>query len=360
MKTPKLPDYILQNGTKIPWAWYAKDLANKSTEKYKAQKYVFTVEIINRLAVLCQTDAELDPEDPACVGEVLEQICIAIENTESMPKNKPEETPVETPPEQPSNEPTLPVEVLPPENQGNDLDEQELLILEAARKTRLESYADLRESFDFGADMMNPLPKDGAIVTPMDYGAMMGLGADMGKKGIWILIHGAQGLLVRGKEHVMEQICASLGLSEKTVYNYLTTLPYATAEARALLSSTALVELCTRKYSDDPEENEKIKKELVQEAVEHGWSSSEARSHAEMKQGKDRQITDGTSSKTKLRYFHQLPDGTAIMTRECPAYTEGAIIFDMKTMERMVDTGSKIEFQPVLREPSNEAIAASK
>lgn len=361
MKTPKLPEYIIQNGQRIPWNTYAKQKAVESTLKFKAQKTTFTPEKINILALLCMTEEELDPEEPSCVAQVLEEICIAIQDTENyMP-----ETTLPTTPEQPPAAPTDALETLETKDtpeQEKSLDSQEQLILKDALTTQLDNggYTKLSEVFDFGEGMLNPMVKEGAIDTPMHYGALMGLGADMGKKGIWLLIHGAQGLMVLGKEHVMEQICASLGLNEKTIYNYLTTFPYVTPEARLRLSPTVLTEICTRKYSEDPKENDKAKKELVAEAVEANWDCKEARSHAEHKQGKDRQITDGTSSKRGLRYFHQLPDGTAILTRTQPAYTQGAIIFDMRTLERMVDDGKKIEMVPVLREPSDEEIAASK
>lgn len=369
MKTPQLPEYIIQNGNKIPWNTYAKIKAEESTIKYRAQKVKFTPEKVSELAILCMTEEELHPEEPSCVALVLEEVCIAIQDTETyMPETSDSLPPLsdeavtrlKEPQQESSNKPETPLEIVSTPEQGNDANSPQILAVEAARNTRLENYSELRERFDMGAGMLSPVPKEGTSPTLEDYGALMGLGHDMGKKGVWLLVHGAQGLLAMGEENTMEQICASLGLNEKTVYNYLTTLPFATEEAKMLLPPTVLTEICTRKYSNDPKENEETKKELVAEAMEAGWNSVEARSHAEMKQGKDRTITDGTSSRTKLRYFHQLPDGTAIMTRECPPFTEGCVIFDTKTFERMVDNGKKIEMVAVLREPSDEVINQSK
>lgn len=269
-------------------------MAEEFTKKYSEEGFIYLPGNIQKMVDVCRNGDDLPEDSPKEDYEIIETICQLLEQSKQWEAARAApETPAEPClTEEPDKAPVI-LEATLSTNE---------LVLKGALETRLDNggYSRLAEVFVFDDDMLNLRTKDGAIETPEHAGMLMGLGADLGKRGIWLCIQGAQRLMVKGLSEAMEQVCASLKLSPQSVYNYLGTLPYATPEARKTLPPTVLVELCRGRYADDDAENDRVKKELVQEAIQGGWDSSEARSHARMRKGKDEPVEGRPSLREQL------------------------------------------------------------
>lgn len=343
------------------------------SEKYKSSKAEFSPETIEYFIQVCVNEGEMDEEEyqkEHFLGQA--EVCEDIYRTQEMTKKttiipnidqldpskkvKPEDVILEpASPAVASDDPQRDedADALPTPKEVNT---QEILILKAAMETRLDNggYSDLAKSYTFSDDMSDIRLKDGAIESPMMAGALMGLGADLGRRGFWILVTGAQKLMVLGHEHAMEQICASLKLNSSSVYNYLRTLPYVTAEARKLLNPTVLVELCCGKYSDDEKVNDEIKKKLVKEAVANGYDTGEARSAKLREQGKEINL-DPTNGKPKFILI--MPGQEPMGCREEPVFSEGCVIINLKTLEIYKDIENRLEWCKMAVEPTMEELS---
>lgn len=362
MKTkPQFPSQIiLETNEPITWAQFKKKTALDFNRKFASQKADLTPDKVEELARICLTDEELDDETLPYVFEVVEYVCQAIERTNQLQKDLDSMTDTnteETTPETPDNAPESPAVTSEVQTKEDSLNSQEAQIVKAACSTSLEtSYSEISQTYEFGEGMLNVRVKEGAIETPETAGQLMGLGVDMGKKGFFLMVEGAQRLVVRGHKLPMEQICASLNLHTSTIYNYLRAIPYFTPEAKRLLSPTTVVEIATAKFDSDEKKNDEIKKELIEEAVKEGWDSPTARSHVKAKKGHDEPIDATLSAKNKPIYLLILPGQEPLLCREEPVWSEGSIIINLKTAEVYKDIDKKLTWCKIAVEPSNEEL----
>lgn len=188
------------------------------------------------------------------------------------------------------------VEVLPP------TPDTETGIVEAARGARLDNaYAILREKFTFSDDMSNAVPKEGALISPQDYGTLCGFGLDMGRRSLWLAGGAILALQRLGHEKAVEIIADEAGFSYSHASNLARVCDRIPPEKRAGLLPTVAQEIATRQYSTDPAKNQEIILDLVEQAVEGKMNCAQARSHAMLAQGKDVPITDYSGGKKKLK-----------------------------------------------------------
>lgn len=271
-------------------------MAEEFTKKYSEEGFIYLPGNIQKMVDVCRSGDDLPEDSPKEDYEIIEAICQLLEQSKQWEAaHTGPETPAGGPlTEEPAQE--CSVVVCEP-----TLSTEELIV-QGAKEARLDNgaYQKLSEIFEFGDDMTSIRTREGAIETPEHAGMLLGLGANMGKCGLWLCIQGAQRLLVQGHSNAMEQVCADLKLSPQSIYNYVGCIPYATPEARRALPPTVLVELCRGRYAEDDAENERVKKELVQEAIQGKWDSSEARSHARMRKGKDEPLEGKPSLREQL------------------------------------------------------------
>lgn len=269
-------------------------MAEEFSKKYADQGFIYLPGNIQKMVDVCRNGTDLPEDSPKEDYEIIEAICGLLEQSKQWESaHATPETPVEPCLVEEEGEITLIAEPTPTTNE---------LVWRAATETRLDNggYTKLTEVFTFDETFTHIRLKEGAIETPEHAGMLMGLGNDLGRKGVWLCIQGAQRLLACGLSDAMEQACASLKLSPQSIYNYCGSLPYATPEVRKELHPTVLVEICRARYSKDEKENDQKKKELVERAITHGWNCSEARSHVRMEKGLDGPVEGKPTLKEQL------------------------------------------------------------
>lgn len=164
----------------------------------------------------------------------------------------------------------------------------ETLILEAARTAKLESngYSRLKEVFQFSDDMSSVVTKEDALVTPQDWGALLGFATDLGKKSCYLIGSAVNALEAQGYENVVVQFVSETGANYTTISNYARTCQRVPVEKRVGLYPSVVQEIATKRYDKDEAKNTEIILAMVDEARENKWSCEEARSHANAKLGK--------------------------------------------------------------------------
>jgi hypothetical protein len=284
----------LENGTTTTQQEFAEQKAEEFCERFKKIPVFFSPKCIHDMIVLCDDPEAEWPEDQEEWCQAAQDVCRALETSRRMEAEQ-----AGIAPESPAS---VSLEVIQPEHPPESLNTDEL-ILRGATETRLDNggYNRISEVFEFNSDWTDVKVKSGAIATAEHDGMLLGLGFDLGKRGVWLCIQGAQRLIAGNHDQAFEQACASLKISPSTLYNYLRCLPYADAAIRTALPITVIAEICTAKYSDDKAENDKVKKELLSEAVKEDWDSATARSHSKMRRGHDEEINDGTKQSPKAR-----------------------------------------------------------
>lgn len=180
-----------------------------------------------------------------------------------------------------------------------DTPSTEMLVVEAAREARLEggTYNQLREVFEFSDDMTHVRTKDGAIVSPQDWGALLGFSIDLGKKSIYLMGTAANALMVSGHENAVVQLCGAFGLHHTSLYNAAKMCRLVPVEKRVGLYPSVVQEIAVRRYDKDEGKNQEIVLKMVEQAREHNWTCEEARSHANAKLGKEPKSKDEPSKK---------------------------------------------------------------
>lgn len=260
-----LATLTLENGITVPRKDYAESLAIENK---------LAVNDIYSLMRACETDEDLDDEAPKEWFDVVERICMDVDRTKDLAAGK-----------------TTIKEINLSIVSAKDMNAQEVSIVQAAKDTGLANgYSDLSSRLDFGADMNQCKPKVGAIVSPADFGAAIGMGFDMASKGMWIAGDAIAQLLAMGHENAVTQIAADLKLAYSTVSNYYRTALAVPSHQRALLPPSVAQEIVTAKYSEDKKENEEKRKALLSEAIAEKWNCSEARSHVKAAKGHDAPI----------------------------------------------------------------------
>jgi len=360
MKTPSLPEnFLLETNDTITLEQYLKKKSIDFTRRHVSAKRIFTTEDVRQMLIVCQTEAEMPDDTESYWYELCEECCQDLERSNQLQKdldNMPDTQPNE-PAETLIPEPTSPATTLEVVPDGKTEESLDAAIVAAACKTRLDNgYSELASVFEFGEGMLSVKVKEGAIATSVEDGALLGFGLDLGKRGFYLALEGANRLLVKGKENSFNQICAQLGIAASTLYGQLRALPYFTPEARQLLAPTVIVEIATAKFSDDPKENDKIKTEMVAEAIENKWDSGEARSAVRHRRGVDEPIDPSLSAKNKPKYLLILPGQEPLLTREEPVWSEGATIISLKTMEVYKDIEKKLTWCKIAVEPTNEEL----
>lgn len=184
----------------------------------------------------------------------------------------------QTPPEPPEE-----VEVLPM------VPNTETLILEAARGAKLESngYSRLREVFTFSDDMANVIAQENAIVTPEDWGALLGFSVDLGRKSLYLMGTAVNALEAQGHENAVVQLAGEFGIHYSTLSNAARMCQRVPVEKRVGLYPSVVQEIATKRYDKDDARNQEIILEMVEMARENKWSCEEARSHANERLGRD-------------------------------------------------------------------------
>lgn len=278
----------------IPFEAYCKQKAKEANARWKGSSY--TAENVLQLAQLCQTDQELDSENPKETFQLLEEICQDIERSREIeaqfggipevteeakpvPLEVVEEVKEEIPADLETSETVVELEVVQEEPNSQDL-----MIVESAKNATVDDLNTLSDRFDFGTDDCPQVKaRPGAIATPMDYAVMIGAGYKMGAKSIWIVWEAIAHLRALGKDDAVEQIGADLQMSRSTLYNGANTCKRIAPSIRALIPPTVAQEICTARFSKDAQKNEEVIQELLEQAAKDRWSSSESRSHVLMR-----------------------------------------------------------------------------
>jgi hypothetical protein len=178
----------------------------------------------------------------------------------------------------------------------------ELQIVNAAKSASKASYTELRDLFDFGDNLAYVKVKDGAIVTPADWGKVWGFAADWTYSAGWVMADAAAHLEALGFVDSLTQLAADFKLAKSTAYNYCRVARRVpcNSEARKSLPLTTCVEIAAGRYDDDEKKNQEVIDELLQSAINDGWNASEARSHARMRKGKDDPVEGRPSLREQL------------------------------------------------------------
>lgn len=300
----------------IPFETYCKQKAEEANARWKGSSY--TAENVLQLAQLCQTDQELDSENPKETFQLLEEICQDIERSKELEAQfggipevveQPEkgcectmtekalgdgcqtcnpemaqqiqeenaadletsETVVDFDPEEEPEYADL-------EIVQDEPNSQDILIVESAKNATVDDLTTLSDRFDFGTDDCPQVKaRPGAITTPMDYAVMIGAGYKMGAKSIWIVWEAIAHLRALGKDDAVEQIGADLQMSRSTLYNGANTCKRIAPSIRALIPPTVAQEICTARFSKDAQKNEEVIQELLEQAASERFSCTEAR-----------------------------------------------------------------------------------
>lgn len=346
MKTTLPEEIYLTPSDVISWNQFATKKAKEYNEAYKSAKLKLTPESVTQLAMICVSDEDLPDESPKELWLCLEDLCRTIEQSEELMTQETTEEPVtEASLEHPAKE-----AMLEPVEAPKEANIQELGILQAATSTGLHNgYAELSKKFEFG-DTGFRLKAD-AIVSPADYGSMIGLGADMGSKGRFIVAKAYLHLKhLNQSDSLLEQIAASLHLNYSTICNWVRTLER-TPEQYQGLPFTTLVELATPVYDkENPKADQEKREELFEQAKLENWDSQEARSHSKQARGHDDVITDG-GKPVKYRFL-QILGGEPMYCIEEPVWSEGVTIINLKTREVLKDIEKKLTWCKIAEEPA--------
>lgn len=378
---PQLPTEIyLAPDDAITWTQYCIKAARELNIAYAKSKLKFTKEIVEQLAYTCLSDNDLPDDSHPDLWNALEQVCRAIEQSKVHQLNMTHENITE----QPVNSPKTALEgvvtteqaedTVTPEAQaqidaynatldsqiaeqtskreGQQINSQEIAIITAAQSIGTsisleDARAELSKKFDLGNN--NTLRPLGTLpITPADLGKAMVYGAKVEQGGAWIYADGVNMLTQLGFEKPVEQIAAMLGKSDSTLYNYARTARRIPKELRdESVPITVYSEIVNRKYDEDEGKNTEIITELANQAVAEKWSCLDARSHADLKQGKEPK-----EKRTKYRYL-QILNGEPMLCIEEPLFTPGVIIVDLKVNEWLRDLEGKIGYCKIAMEPSD-------
>lgn len=350
---------------------------------YKGKGVTFSAELVEKLALVCLSDEDLNEDDPPVLWDAMEAICIALEQSKEyqhQSNNHMTDTTTDALNETTMPQPDLAVadeqaepltlqaqeyvatleaqekEQLEKRN-PKEANSQELAIVQAAHAVGVtvsleEARADLATKFDLGAgsNMLRPL---GTIpITPMDLGKAMVWAAKVEQAGSWVYADAVNMLMQLGFEHVTNQIAAMLGKANSTLYNYARTARKIPQELRdESIPLTVYSELVNRRYDENEEKNTEIITELANQAVKEKWSCGDARSFADLAQGKQPK-----TKKEKYRYIVTLPGLPPYLTHTQPGYSEGVQVVDIVAQEYLRDVDNKIEFVPLIKEPTDEQI----
>lgn len=289
----------------IPFETYCKQKAEEANARWKGSSY--TAENVLQLAQLCQTDQELDSENPKETFQLLEEICQDIERSRELEAQfggipevveesekgcectmsektlgdgcqicNPEmaqQIQEENGADLETSETVVELEVV-----QEELNSQDILIVESAKNATVDDLNTLSDRFDFGTDDCPQVKaRPGAITTPMDYAVMIGAGYKMGAKSIWIVWEAIAHLRALGKDDAVEQIGADLQMSRSTLYNGANTCKRIAPNIRALIPPTVAQEICTARFSKDAQKNEEVIQELLEQAATERFSCTEAR-----------------------------------------------------------------------------------
>jgi len=365
MTKPQLPTQVyLAEDEVIDWKQFLIIQARHANVTHASSKIKFTPEIIEKLAIICQSEDDLPDDSPAVLWLVLEDICKLLEKSKEYQSNTNmiTETVEEAEPLSPQAQEYVATLEAQEKKQlakrePQEANSQELAIVQAAHAVGVtvsleEARADLATKFDLGAgsNMLRPL---GTVpITPMDIARGMVYGAKLEQSGSWIYADAVNMLMQLNFEDVTNQIAAMLGKANSTLYNYARTARKIPQELRdESIPLTVYSELVNRRYEEDEEKNNAVIAELAEQAVAEKWSCGDARSHADLKQGKQPK-----PKKQQARYLVIFPGNVPIFTNSEPVWSQGIQAYDTKQHMRLFDDGKMISWVAVAVEPSDEQI----
>lgn len=295
-------------------------LTRASYITYRSQLANVPEDLIKQLMRRCETgETEFPPDFPEEHFTLAETICTDIARSGGQVDPIAEETIHQHTHSEPETAPVAAItpEVLPPTAPT------ETLILEAARAARLEggSYSKLREVFDFSEEMTVVRVREGVIVTPQDWGSLLGLSVDLGKKSCYLMGAAVNALMVSGHENSVIQYAGEIGLDHTTLYNMARVCRLVPTEKRLGLYPSVVQEIAVRRYDEDDEKNTAIVLELVDQARENKWTCQEARSHSLAKKHGEEPTDKGP---TKKELEAEISEMDAFLHRFLTHYVAGS------------------------------------
>jgi hypothetical protein len=162
--------------------------------------------------------------------------------------------------------------------------------------------------------------REGAIVTPQDWGSLLGLSVDLGRKAAYLMGAAVNALMVSGHENSVVQFAAEVGADPTTLYNHAKVCRLVPAEKRLGLYPSVVQEIATRRYDEDEDKNAAIVLELVDQARENNWTCQEARSHSLAKKKGEEPEDKGP---TKKELAAKLAKADAFLHRFLTHYAAG-------------------------------------
>lgn len=297
---------------------FCKIKSAEFAEQYPKEN--ITPEVVDRMISACQhPERPWEEESSHDLDQAMENVCQCLED-------QPQE-----------------LEVVP-EGQWTP-NSQEAAMLETIRTASLQSgtFSELREKFEFGADLKDFRLKEGAIATPFDYSKILGMGWRMAESGRFLVADSVAVLYAMGFENVLLQGASMLKLEYSTISNWHRLAQRVKGEDRNNIAFSVAQEIALPRYSKDEEENSKAIKELLDKAKQEGWNSTEARAHSQLKRGK----TSKSSKKDESPQYVCILNGEYFLTNDQPAIEPGLIMIDIRNLEYLVDDGQKVSMHSI-------------
>jgi hypothetical protein len=170
-------------------------------------------------------------------------------------------------------------------------------IVDAAMDSRLDnSFTKLKEVFSFDSDFATVTILEGKQPSGEDWGRLMGLGNDLGKRSLWLLGEAVRGLINSGKEEAVHQISDAFGFSYSHASNWSRVVEHVKPEDRAGLLPSVAAEICCALYDKDPVKNQEVIDSAIKQVKEEKMNCLQARSLSRMLRGKDEEINEGKES----------------------------------------------------------------
>lgn len=302
----------------LPLLEWCEQQAERFTKEYSHVPLFFTDRCILHFISACTGDAELrsgltDDEEKVAASickllarsREIEEYAVAMTAEATVEREEMARAPVEivaipesegqqeAPVAQETRITVLPVKEIGAEDRA---------IVDAAISSRLDnSFTRLNKVFRFDPDMASASPLDGITPTAEDYGRLMGLGNDLGKRSLWLLGEATRGLIRAGKEDAVHQISDAFGFSYSHVSNWSRVVEHVSPEDRVGLLPSVAAEICCYVYDEDPVKNQAVIDSAIKQVKEDKMNCLQARSLSRMLRGKDDPIDDGTKETAKQK-----------------------------------------------------------
>lgn len=227
---------------------------------------------------------------------------------------------------------------------------RELTVFNSAMKIEDVNVDALNSKFTTGTTFVDVSDE----ATDEEVAQKFALAIRVGNFTAWAIGDLGNALQDRGLEGVVDNIAASTGSSEATIYGHMRLARAIKKEDRkASIMPTVYKELMFPTLAADPKTDAKLKAKLIKQAEKDGWNSKEARSQAEAARQIPAGNQGGKQKGPKANYLIVPKDGEPFLTVDEPAWEDEVTVFNIAKRQVLAlvpngDGGEKIDWTDIV------------